>query len=85
MPEPNTPAAASDGRDFWVYAMGVVCTSICTSLTPEEATERLNREHPTGVSSRWEVSEDKTFADGRPNPSPCPDHPDTHKHYLFSC
>lgn len=71
--------------DFTIYSEGVVCTSVCTSLSIEVATERLNVECPTGISSRWKLSSDTTFAGGTPMPCVCPDYPETHKHYLFNC
>lgn len=77
-------AALERGDEFVAYAVGLLCMSVCTSLTPEEATQRLNMEHPTGITSRWAVA-DEEFAGGESNPCPCPDHPETHKHYLFNC
>ena len=83
-PEP-APAPTDGGRkDFRVYAAGLCATSVCTSLSSEDAAERLNRERPTGISSRWSVAAEP-FADGTPNGSACPDAPATHKHYLFTC
>lgn len=70
--------------DFELYAAGGGCASVCTTLPDEEATEQLNRVYPTGIRSRWEVSDDD-FADGSTNPCPCDDHPETHRHILFNC
>lgn len=79
-PTSTTPA------EFTPYAVGLMCASVCTSLSDEEATARLNRERPTGISSAWEVSDDEFFADGTsPNPCPCHDAPETHRHLLFNC
>lgn len=72
-------------KEFEIYAEGLVCTSVCTSLSVEEATVRLNQLRPSGIMSQWVKSEDKTFISGEPNPCPCNTHPDTHKHYLFNC
>jgi hypothetical protein len=78
-----------DGRpvdpDFTVYAHGICAVSVCTNLSPEEAEKRLNEELPTGIESKWKLSEDKTFAGGQPHPCPCDKNPETHKHYLFNC
>lgn len=71
--------------DFAAYSVGVVCASVCTSLTDEQATDRLNAEHPTGITTRWQVAPDETFATGQPNPTPCEHHPETHRHILFHC
>lgn len=75
----------SESAEFMPYSVGLVAASVCTSLPIEQATQRLNESHPTGVSP-WHLSDDKTFADGNTaNGSACPDHPETHKHYLFNC
>lgn len=71
--------------DFRAYAVGIANASVCTSLTDEQATARLNTEHPTGIDSPWSISPDDTFASGQPNPRPCDDLPATHRHILFSC
>ena len=76
---------ARPAYDFHAYSVGICYASACTSLPIEEATARLNDEHPTGISSQWAPSTAPTFRQGSPNPCPCPDHPETHKHYLFNC
>ena len=68
---------------FEVYSVGFVCASVCTTLSIEEATRRLNIEHSTGVGP-WHLSADPTFASGSPNPSPC-DRGGESKHFLFNC
>jgi hypothetical protein len=71
--------------DFEAYKVGLCTASVCTSLPLEEALEQMNVLHPTGISSKWELSQDKTFKGGQSNPCPCEDKPKTHKHYLLSC
>lgn len=68
---------------FLIYSAGVVYTSVCTTLSDEEATTRLNCESPTGVTP-WAVSKDPNFITGEPNPCPCP-HIIGARHILFSC
>lgn len=75
----------SDIPDFTVYSVGLVNASVCSKLSIEETTERLNIEHPTGIASRWMLSKKKRFSDGRSMPCACERYPDTHKHYLFHC
>lgn len=70
--------------EFVAYSVGIVSASVCTRLSIEEATERLNQEHPTGIKSQWGLSESKSFSGGEPVGCQCPDHPDN-KHYLFNC
>lgn len=72
-------------KDFEAYAVGVVCASVCSSLSLEETTGRLNEEHPTGIHSGWALSKDPAFKTGESNPKPCERSPTTHKHYLFNC
>lgn len=69
---------------FEAYAVGLIHASVCAEGPLEDITARLNREHPTGITSQWEPSKDSTFASGQPNPCQCPDRPEA-KHYLFSC
>lgn len=70
--------------DFLVYAEGPVMSSACTSLNDEDAVERMNARHPTGISSQWRIA-DEPFKDGTPNGCKCHDYPDTHRHLLFNC
>lgn len=73
--------------DFKIYGKDeetstVLC--VCSSLSLEETTARLNEERPTGIPPQWELS-DGTFFDGTENPCACDDYPETHTHYLFIC
>lgn len=72
-------------KEFSIYSVGFICMSLCTSIKDKvEIERRANEEHPTGVSSRWEISKDK-FNTGEDNPCSCNDNPKTHKHYLLKC
>ncbi len=68
---------------FEVYGIGIVCASVCSNLSKDETSKRLNREHPTGISSQWRLSGDN-FGDGGKNPHTCEQDADC-KHYLFNC
>jgi len=71
---------------FYAYSVGPCSASVCTSLKSRKAIEvKMNAEHPTGISSSWEIAKEKTFADGKPMPRPCDQNPKTHKHYLLRC
>lgn len=72
-------------KDFEAYTIGLVHASVCSSLAIKETLKRMNREHPTGISSQWGFSGDKEFAGGQTNPCLCEDSPDTHSHYLLVC
>jgi hypothetical protein len=79
-PRGTTPAI----KFFEAYSVGLVCASVCTNMTVEEATAELNRQHPTGIATRWSLSTDKAFRGGEPNPCPCNRH-EGRLHYLFNC
>ncbi len=68
-------------ESFYILKVGLVGAIICTNLPIEEATRRLNMGSPTGISSRWELSEEEK---GSPNHAPCPDYPGN-THYRFNC
>jgi hypothetical protein len=70
--------------EFKIYSHGPLYMSVCTSLSPEEATIRANKDNPTEIDSQWRIHTGE-FRNGEPNPCPCNDHPETHKHYLFVC
>ena len=72
-------------KDYEAYSVGIVCASVCSSLSSEETKLKLNVENPTGLKQGWDFSKDKTFKSGQSNPCPCEDNPKTHKHYLFNC
>ncbi len=74
----------SKGEHFQIIKVGIVAASVCTDLSDEKATARLNAEHPTGIRSRWAISDAPTFATGQSNPCPC-EHDSSRRHILFSC
>lgn len=69
---------------FTAYAVGLCYASACTSLTDTKATVRMNTEHPTGISTTWQIA-DEPFQNGDPNGRPCDQQPGTHRHILFTC
>jgi hypothetical protein len=66
-----------------IYAEGVFALSVCTDLSPHEATAEVNQMSPAGTAKGWMISEEP-FATGQPNPCLCERDPDR-KHYLFVC
>lgn len=68
------------------YAVGIVCASVCAprDLPIEQVEDDVNRQHPTGISSRWKLSEDDHFATGQTNPCPCEKDPER-QHWLLNC
>lgn len=69
---------------FEAYSVGLCAASVCTNLPADEVAAEMNRQHPTGIASKWELSKDPTFRTGQPNPNPCEDRRDC-KHYLLCC
>ncbi len=67
-----------------VYSEGVFHCSVCLGDDQETMLREANRQFPAGTTNGWTLS-DESFASGTPNPCPCTDKPDTHKHYLLSC
>ncbi len=72
--------------ECYCYNVGLMCLSICV---PEDTdTKKIeavaNLRHPTGLDSRWAISEDKEFHGGQSNPCKCDDAP-ARKHYLLNC
>lgn len=69
---------------FTVYARGILYMSVCTDLSIDEATVRLNAEEPAGTTLGWSIA-DESFASGEANGSPCNEGRGDARHYLFSC
>jgi hypothetical protein len=53
-------------------------TTVCTTLAPEQAAERIQADYARG--KRWRLAE-STLLEGTPQGSPCPIR--TSKHWLF--
>lgn len=70
MPTQSTP-------EFTRIRENLFQVQVCTSLTDEEAAERVNRV-PSGTSFGWVLATDRGLA-----PVPCDDNPQTHRHLIF--
>jgi len=69
--------------DFRIYDGGLCDLSVCTSLKDiVDIQKEANAKVPTGTSSKWRMSEDKTFSNGKTNPHKC-EHRKGYKHYLL--
>jgi hypothetical protein len=77
---------ASDQTIYCIAGPGICAMSVCApNDTPRETIERwANTFAPTGISSRWAISEDD-FAAGQSNPCQCEREPDARLHYLLNC
>ncbi|KKM70805.1 hypothetical protein LCGC14_1437000 [marine sediment metagenome] len=70
-------------EEFTELGEAVLWKAVCSSLPQEEVERRVGGIF-CGTSGGWKLS-DKPFNDETPNPCPCSEAPETHKHYLFSC
>ena len=75
---------AGEGEDFTIYRQGICMASVCSSLGKEETVSRM-ASIPSGTTAGWLFCDNETFHTGEPNPCPCNEKPETHKHYLFEC
>ena len=73
--EANMPRQESD--EFTRISEGLFDLRVCTSLTDEDATARVN-EVPSGTRHGWVLNLAEGFA-----PVPCDDRPDTHRYLMF--
>mgnify|MGYP001301199921 CR=1 FL=1 len=72
--------AAAPGQqtpEFTRLREGLFDAQVCTSLSDEEATARMN-EVPSGTSGGWQLTTDPDLA-----PVACADNPSTHRHLIF--
>ena len=70
MPGQKTP-------EFERLKEGLFDAQVCTSLSDEEATARMN-EVPSGTSNGWTLTTDADRA-----PVACAENPETHRHLIF--
>jgi hypothetical protein len=69
-----------------IYAEGICSMSVCVlkGWDRSRIEGEANRRRPTGIKSRWKISEDLMFRTGQPNPNPC-EHDCARLHYLLAC
>lgn len=79
------PVPGMEGKT-WENITGIsfINISVCTNVERDKVAEVTNIMEPTGIRSKWVLSEDEKFASGEKNPSPCPDGNDC-IHYLLHC
>lgn len=65
--------------DFVRIQENLVSAQVCTSLSDEDATARMNLT-PSGTSHGWQLTDDPDNG-----PVPCADEPDTRRHLVFVC
>ena len=71
---------------FEVYSYGVTSMSVCVpkKMTKKEIEKRANSAFPTGISSQWHISNNKTFRSGESMPCVCENDKNC-LHWLLNC
>jgi hypothetical protein len=69
-----------------IYKIGLCYASVCadSEMSGEEVADEVNKLSPTGISSRWQISDEKEFSDKTPAPSPC-NEDNNRIHWLLEC
>ena len=67
--------------EFVIYNESLCFASVCSSL-PQPKVEAKMAAELCGTKIGW-TFDAEPFKGGEPNPCPCNQKPDTHKHYLF--
>jgi hypothetical protein len=75
----RTALAEQQGDDFERLQEALLGVQVCTSLSDEEATARMNLT-PSGTSHGWQLTD---LPDAQP--VPCAEKPSTHRHLVFEC
>jgi hypothetical protein len=72
--------------DVNIYTWGLLNASVCVpaDMNPAEVEKEVNLAIPTGIESRWEVSDAEHFSGGEPHPCPCEQVPGR-VHRLLTC
>jgi len=75
------PTWTMSSDEFAILRWSLLYAQVCTSLSDDEATARLNTELPTGLDScPWSLIVDLDVA-----PVQCGDNLRTHRHLFFGC
>lgn len=86
MPVGRMPLPTDIDNEVWVYAVGILSCSVCApgGMDRDVVARQVNAKTPTGISSKWRISEDTHFVTGETMPCTCQDAPDR-KHWLLAC
>jgi hypothetical protein len=78
--------APTDYGDVFLYRVGGLSMSVCAPavLEGEEVAAVVNGHLPCGTERGWQISKDKFFASGEPNPCPC-EESDDRLHWYIDC
>ena len=72
-------------QEQFIPHFSLLFATCCTSLSIEEATERMNNTSPTGIKSCWALASKSELPEGLDsNPWPCNDNPEW-QHMYFIC
>lgn len=78
--------STSERSDVVIYSLGLVMSSVCApaSMDRTSVENAVNRQHPTGISSEWTVSNELFTGTEQRSPAPC-NHDPGRRHWLLSC
>lgn len=73
-------------EEHFVPRFSLLFATCCTNLSVKEATDKMNRTSPTGISSKWKLADKSELPEGfeGDNPWDCNDNP-KYKHMYFVC
>lgn len=80
------PTPTDPDNQVWIYSAGIVSCSVCApgGMERDVVARQVNTQLPTGIKSKWKVSDDTHFKAGEPMPCDCPDM-NGRKHWLLVC
>jgi hypothetical protein len=76
----------NDEHTVEMYSIGICAASVCApkDMDHTEVVRICNETSPTGISSDWQLSKDKTFKNGEPHPCTC-ESDKARQHWLLEC
>ena len=86
IPVVTEPPPKDPDNEVWIYAAGIISCSVCApgGMDRDVVALQVNHKIPTGISSKWRISDDTHFKSGETIPCDCPDAPGR-KHWLLHC
>ncbi len=76
----------TESKERFIPHVSLLFATCCTSLSIEDATNKMNQVSPTGTKSRWQLAGKDSLPEmwGDCNPCPCSDNPEW-KHLFYIC
>lgn len=86
IPVVTEPPPKDPDNEVWVYAAGIITCSVCApgGMDRDVIERQVNHKVPTGIPSKWRITDETHFRTGETMPGDCPDAPGR-KHWLLHC